>query len=153
MSAVREGLADVRDRISDMEALPDWDKLTMPEWDKLSMPRLDKLAENTQDLIDRATGRQRRRPAWPIVALGVVAVIGIAVGVTMFMMNRSSMQELTDDLESDIDSPWTPSGSTGAAAGTAIGTTTRGQHHPDDTAGSFPASDPMPSPMSPSLGS
>jgi hypothetical protein len=136
MDAVREGLADIRDRVSDIEALPEFDKLTLPDWDKV--------AHNTQDLIDRATGRQRRRPAWPLVALGVLAVIGIAVGVTMFMLNRSSLEQMADDLESDVDTPWTPN----RTAAQAMRTTGE-----ETTAGSFPASDPMPSPMSPGLGS
>ena len=144
LEAVREGLVDIRDRVSDIEALPDWEKLSMPEWDKLTMPDWDKLAENTQGLIDRATGRQRRRPAWPLVAFGVVAVVAIAAGVTMYMMNRTSMDQLSDDLESDVDQPWTP----GKAAADM---STRTDY--DSTAASFPASDPMPSSMSPSLGS
>ena len=57
MDAVRDGLADIRDRVSDLEALPDFDKLNLPDWDKV--------AHNTQDLFDRATGRKRRRPGWP----------------------------------------------------------------------------------------
>jgi hypothetical protein len=134
MDAVREGLADIRDRISDMETLPSWDKLALPDWDRV--------AENTQDLIDRATGRQRRRPPWPLVALGVVAVIGIAAAITMFMMNRTSVDQLADELESDVDQPWTPGSTTSSGARTA-----------DSGVSSFPASDPTPSPMSPSVGS
>jgi len=134
MDAVREGLADIRDRVSDMEALPNWDKITLPDWDKV--------AEDTQDLINRATGRKRRRPAWPLVALGVVAVIGIAAAITMFLMNRTSMAQLADELESDVDQPWTP-GKPTTSSGTEV----------DSGASSFPASDPMPSSMSPSLGS
>jgi hypothetical protein len=144
LEAVREGLVDIRDRVSDIEALPDWDKLSMPEWDKLSMPDWDKLAENTQGLIDRATGRQRRRPAWPLVAFGVLAVVAIAAGVPMYVMNRGSVDQLADELESDVDQPWTP-------AKAAADKATRTEF--DTTAASFPASDPMPSPMSPSLGS
>ena len=91
-------LADIRDRVADIESMPEWDKL----------------AEIPGELIDRATGRKRRRPAWPLVALGVVAVIGIAAAITMFMMNRTSMDKLADELESDVDRPWTPAGSTDA---------------------------------------
>jgi hypothetical protein len=127
IDAVREGLADIRDRVSDMESMPEWERI----------------AEMPRELIDRATGRQRRRPSWPIVALGVVAVIGLAVGVTMFMLNRSSMNELADELESDVDTPWTPNGT---------GSTTATVPSSANTVGTFPASDPMPSSMSPSIG-
>jgi hypothetical protein len=133
IDAVREGLADIRDRVSDMEALPDWEKLT-PDWDKL--------AEIPGDLIDRATGR-RRRPAWPLVALGVVAVVGLAAVLTVFMLNRSSMQQLADEPEPDADPTWTPATPTGKPRRQAEA----------NTADTFPASDPVPSPMSPSLGS
>jgi len=138
MDAVREGLADIRDRVSDMEALPDWDKLSKMNWDDVT--------EGAQDFIDRATGRQRR-PAWPLVALGAVAVVGLAVGLTLFMLNRTSMDQMADELESDVDEPWTP-GKT-----TTPGMRSAGTSMTDTSAGSFPASDPMPSPMSPSLGS
>jgi hypothetical protein len=135
--AVREGLADIRDRVSEMEALPDWDKIA-PDWNKLA-PDWNKLAEIPGDLMDRATGRKRRRPAWPLIALGVVAVIGIAAAIAMFMMNRTSMDHFADELESDVDTPWTPGTSTTKTAS-------------NNTVGTFPASDPIPSPMSPSIG-
>jgi hypothetical protein len=140
IDAVREGLADIRSRVSDIEALPDWEKLA-PDWDKLA-PDWDKLAEIPGDLIDRATGRRRRRPAWPWVALGVVAVIGVAAALTVFMLNRTSMEQLDEVADPDGEAPWTPATPSGKPRRQAQA----------NTADTFPASDPVPSPMSPSLG-
>jgi hypothetical protein len=128
MDAVREGLADIRDRVSDIEAMPDWDAL----------------AEIPGHLVDRATGRNRR-PRWPFVALGVLAVVGIAFGVAMFMWNRSTTPSL-EELENSEDGVWTPGGTTRKAS------TSHTASMAETTADSFPASDPMSSSLSPGVG-
>jgi len=129
VDTVREGLADIRDRLAELDG-PDWQTI----------------AEVPQQLVDKATGRNRR-PRWPFVALGVLAVVGLAVGVAMFMMNRSSMEQMSDDLESEEDGVWTPGGSTHKAP------TTHRSSMPEMDAQSFPASDAIQTPMSPSVGS
>ena len=128
VDSVREGLADIRDRVADIEAMPDWDKL----------------AQMPGHLVDRATGRNRR-PRWPFVALGVLAIVGIAVGVAMFVTNRNSFQNI-EDLENEEDGVWTPGGNTHKAPTSHVASTA------ETTNESFPASDPMPSSMSPGIG-
>ena len=129
VDAVRDGLADIRDRVADIESMPDWDKL----------------AELPGHLVDRATGRNRG-PRWPLVALGVLGIVGLAVGVAMFAMNRGYFRSPADSEEIEEGGTWSPDGTTaGASTSHAAGIPEPGGH-------SFPASDPIVSPMSPGLG-
>ena len=127
LESVREGLADIRDRVADIEAMPDWDKL----------------AELPGHLVDRATGRNRR-PRWPFLALGVLGIVGLAVGVAMFAMNRGFFQSQAESETNDEDGRTLDGTEAGASTDHAASTEFGGH--------SFPASDPIVSPMTPGLG-
>jgi hypothetical protein len=162
-AAIRDGLADVRRRTANLEALATWSvsRRRASLLDRI----LDQAIPSGRPIPSRRRRPDRRLPVLAAV-VGILAGIGIvAVLASIVLRRRAAMNagagEIDDETPlrpSEIHGETSRDGKVPAADAAAAAAAARADARADAfaredaDAASFPASDPMPTAMSPGIG-